>query len=104
MKVTMFFLLALCLLTACAHQPQKNESSHVSSVSYTCITGEKLEVRFFPLQGVAVLVRNNRTMELQQQPSGSGFIYSNGRHTIRGKGNELLLEIGRMVPIRCVAQ
>lgn len=50
-----------------------------------------------------MLVRGGRTLELQQQPSGSGFIYSNGPNTVRGKGDELVLEIGRMAPIRCLA-
>ena len=45
-----------------------------------------------------------KTIELQQQPSGSGFIYSNGPNTIRGKGNDLTVEIGRMVPIQCKAR
>ena len=66
--------------------------------------GESLSVRFLPAQGVAVLVRNGKTIELQQQPSGSGFIYSNGPNTIRGKGNDLTVEIGRMVPIQCKAR
>ena len=51
-----------------------------------------------------MLVRGGRTLELQQQPSGSGFVYSNGPSTVRGKGDELTLEIGRMAPIACRAR
>ncbi len=61
-------------------------------------------MRFFPKQGVGVLVRNGRPMELQQQPAASGFVYGNGPTTVRGKGDELTMEIGRMVPIRCQAR
>jgi membrane-bound inhibitor of C-type lysozyme len=58
-------------------------------------------MRFFPEQGVGVLVRGGQTIELQQQPAASGFIYSNGPNTVRGKGDELRLEIGRMAAITC---
>ena len=61
-------------------------------------------MRFFPQQGVAVLLRGGQTTELQQQPSGSGFVYSNGPITVRGKGDDLSLEIGHMVPIACRAR
>ena len=40
-------------------------------------------------------------MELQQQRTGSGFLYSNGPTSVRGKGNELILQDGRSAPIRC---
>ena len=60
-------------------------------------------MRFFPRQGVAVLVRHGMPIELQQQPSGSGFVYSNGPNTVRGKGDEITIEIGRMVPLACKA-
>ena len=42
-------------------------------------------------------------IDLAQQRSASGFIYSNGPNTIRGKGDALTIEIGRMVPIQCQA-
>ena len=70
-------------------------------VSFRCDDERNIEVRFFPMQGVAVLVRNGDNIELQQGPGASGFRYSNGPNTIIGKGNELTLEIGRMAPINC---
>lgn len=72
-------------------------------MQFNCNTNETIEMRFFPLQGVGVLVRNGNTMELQQQPTASGFSYTNGPTTVRGKGDELIVEIGRMAPIRCEA-
>lgn len=53
-------------------------------------------MRFFPLQGVGVPVRNGEPVELQEQRAASGFIYSNGPNTVRGKGSELFIEIGRL--------
>jgi hypothetical protein len=61
-------------------------------------------MRFLPAQGVGVLVRNGKPMELQQRPAASGFLYSNGPNTVRGKGDEIMVEIGRMVPLKCTAR
>lgn len=74
-----------------------------SEVAFSCTNGESLSVRFNPANETAVLVRHGDEIELQQQRSGSGFIYSNGPNTIRGKGDALTVEIGRMVPIECTA-
>lgn len=95
--------LALGLATSACSTPPPVPATPFSEVAYTCQHGQSLAVRFFPEQGVAVLVRNGQTIELQQQPSGSGFIYSNGPNTVRGKGNDLTVEIGRMVPWQCQA-
>jgi len=99
----MMFLLSLFLL-GCTSLTGQAEPTGERRVGFTCDNGEEVEVRFFPLQGVAVLVRHGKTIELQQQPSGSGFIYSNGPNTLRGKGDEIMIEIGRMVPIKCTAR
>src|SRR5690554_6355397 len=65
----------------------------------------QIEVRFFPVHGVAVLVLDGNNHELQQQPAASGFWYSNGKYTLRGKGAvDAWLEIGRRTPIDCQAQ
>lgn len=98
------FGIPMCLLiVGCASAPDvtRNNSPDEREVSFFCMNGETVSVRFFPAQGVAVLVRNGNNIELQQQPTGSGFLYSNGPNTIRGKGDELMLEIGRMVPVPC---
>ena len=101
MKNAMLLSFLALLLGSCATTPPSGDTATVRRVLFSCTNGEKLEVRFFPLQGVAVLVRNGNPIELQQQPSGSGFAYSNGPNTIRGKGNDLTAEIGRMVPLQC---
>ncbi|MBN8923783.1 MAG: hypothetical protein BGP10_07930 [Rhodanobacter sp. 68-29] len=117
MKTRMPALFVACAVSACASQPVPDKSQPVPDkplpdenapevrvVSFTCTNGQSLAVRFFPAHGVAVLVRNGQTTELQQQPSGSGFIYGNGPITIRGKGKDLTVEIGRMVPLECKAE
>jgi len=89
---------------ACAAEPRRPPEDEVRRVMFDCANGEQLEMRFFPARAVALLMRNGETIELQQQISGSGFIYSNGPTTVRGKGRELTVEIGRVGPIRCTAR
>lgn len=73
-------------------------------VAFMCTNGTAIAVRFSPANETAVLTHQGSSITLAQQPSGSGFIYSNGPHTIRGKGDALTVEIGRMVPLQCTAQ
>lgn len=71
-------------------------------VRLVCDNEEKLVVRFFPEQGIAVLVRADQNIELNQEPTASGFQYTNGTTTLSGKGDEYTVQIGMMVPMQCV--
>lgn len=106
MRVASWFFVATAAAAAagCAAPVPLGEPTGERRVQYGCDNGQQLEMRFFPKQGVGVLVRNGQTMELQQQPAASGFVYSNGPNTVRGKGDELMLEVGRMRPIACRAR
>jgi membrane-bound inhibitor of C-type lysozyme len=92
------------MLVACTSAPPPVPETPMRRIAFHCGNGEEVEMRFFPEQGVGVLVRDGRTMELQQQPVASGFHYSNGPNTVRGKGDEITIEIERMVPITCTAR
>lgn len=100
---TRWVLMLSALLTACAAPAPQGEPTGERRVQYRCSQGETVEVRYFPLQGVAVLVRQGKPMELQQQPVASGFLYSSGPHAVRGKGDDIQIEVGRMVPLACKA-
>ncbi len=105
MKVIIAATFVTCLTCACTlNHPTNDNSPNNREVAFACTNNEAVSVRFFPAQGVAVLIRNGENIELQQQPSGSGFIYSNGPNTIRGKGDDLTVEIGRMAPLQCKAK
>ena len=110
---------AVSTLAACANTvPQQNHPSNPNNqtsapndgqpnelpVAFKCDNGQKLSVRFLRAEGLAIMERGEHKIELKQQISGSGFIYSNGPNTIRGKGSHLTGEIGRMMPIECEAQ
>ncbi len=118
------FSVAALILSACSIQqqpviqeatttqtaPQKTKlrikgHTEVSIVMYQCEQDiGQIEVRFFPHHGVAVLVLEEVTHEMQEQRAASGFWYSNGKYTIRGKGTDAWLEIGRRAPIDCQAE
>ena len=94
----------LSLLAGCTTIAHQNSPSPDYDVAFTCVNGESLRVQFYTEQEVAVLLRHSDEITLPQQKSASGFIYSNGPNTIRGKGDNLTVEIGRMMPIECVKQ
>lgn len=71
--------------------------------SFKCDNDETIEVRFFPDQGIAVLVRGGQNVELQGEPVASGFLYSNGQTSLRGKGQELQMTVGMMAATKCTA-
>lgn len=93
-------LSAAFAVCACSSNPPA-AADH--DVVFSCTNGETLSVRFSPADDTAVLTRNGEKITLRQQPSGSGFSYGNGPNTIRGKGDDLTVEIGRMAPIQCKA-
>lgn len=111
MKTILTTLSALLLATACATPASHagslipaSPSEEVIEVEFVCTQGETLTVRFFPGEEKAVLMRHGTAIELPQQRSASGFIYSNGPNTLRGKGESLTVEIGRMLPLQCQAR
>lgn len=114
MRSPMLALILMTGLAACSDAEQSDrvagalatlpaETEDEIRVHFSCDDGQDLEMRFFPMQDLAVMIRNGTAIELPQQISASGFIYSNGPNTVRGKGNELVVEIGRRAPINCVA-
>lgn len=105
MKAPVAILLAACAASACSSVPEAAEpAASVREVAFDCADHAPVTVRFHTAEDSAVLLRNGESIELPQRPSASGFIYSNGPNTIRGKGDDLTVEIGRMVPIQCTAR
>lgn len=104
MKKTALTILAASAMAACTTPSAPPSPPSHQGVAFRCDNGETVHVRFDKARESAVLVRGGEEIELLQQRTGSGFSYSNGPNTIRGKGDQLSVEIGRMVPIACVAQ
>ena len=61
--------------------------------AFACTDGQDIEVRFFPDQGIAVLIRDGVSRELQAEPVASGFRYAGQEVAIRGKGTTLDLTL-----------
>lgn len=101
LSITFRVVCVALMLAGCAAKPPL---ASPEAVVFDCQNGEVLRVRFVAEPASAVLMRAQSEISLPQQPSGSGFIYSNGPNTIRGKGSALTVEIGRMLPIQCQAR
>ena len=86
-----------------AGAPQAESPGGVRDVDYECDGGQTLAVRFLTAESVAILRRGDDEIRLAQQPAGSGFLYAHGPNSIRGKGEELTVVIGRRVPLHCTA-
>ena len=69
-----------------------------------CRNGERLEMRIFDQAGLAELVRDGRTLRLRQEPSESGFRYSDGRTIVRGQGRDVRVELAGGESVQCRSQ
>jgi membrane-bound inhibitor of C-type lysozyme len=102
MKAFILFV-SMAGLFFCAGGQAEQTKDEMIDVRFACDNGERIEVRFFPALDLAALTRQRKVVELKQQISASGFIYSNGPITVQGKGDEIMVEIDRMPPFRCKA-
>ncbi|MDP2247163.1 MAG: MliC family protein [Nitrosomonadales bacterium] len=88
------------LISACAAHPVSE-----SSVKYECNRGTVLSADF-STDGkfVNISTEDVENLQLPAIPSDSGFIYSNGRYELSGKGKEAIWSIGRMASENCIAK
>lgn len=103
-RLVSFTAASALLCAACAGTQNAGELAGERKVRYACSQGEDVEMRFYTGREMAVLERGGNAVQLHQQPSGSGFVYTNGPTTVRGQGDEITVEIGRMVPLKCQAR
>lgn len=110
-------LTASIILFGCANNPKKTQAVH-----YECNHGSSFSVIFSELteynhrrgrnhepprtrkktSSAIITLANGEVVELPAQKVASGFMVSNGRYTLRGKGNEALWAVGRMTEEKCV--
>ncbi|MGL6043751.1 MAG: MliC family protein [Sandaracinobacteroides sp.] len=74
-------------------------------VTYSCTNGETVSVRYFPQQGIGVLVRGGQNTELQQQSSAPGFLYVGPSTVLRVQEDRqrMTMTIGTMAAANCTA-
>ena len=102
MKQLLSIALVTLVLTACSlsHSDSK-ETEKFTQVIFECDHQEAITVRYYPDSERAVLIRHSEEIELQQERTASGFLYSNGPNSIAGKGDNLVVHVGRMAAINC---
>lgn len=74
--------------------------SRAADIKYACEDGTVLTVSFSEA-AANITIPDGTKVSLPQQQAASGFWYSDGRHEIRGKGEELQFAVGRMAPVTC---
>lgn len=108
--------IATCFIGACATLPADTKGVH-----YACDRGTELAVRFtekgfttmrggrnsmhrYEVKKVAANISlvDGTLIILPVQKVASGFMYSNGRYTLRGKNNEAMWSVGKMAAELCV--
>lgn len=79
------------------------------NIKYTCNRGTELSVNFILKNndsGKTIAIINGfgeQAIILPKKAVASGFLYSNGKYTLRGKEEHATWTIGRMTPFQCSA-
>lgn len=118
-KISIIFITLACVtagfISACVTPPKAEKSTHYScdrgtniSVTYTekgftTVRGGRNSIPRYEIKKVAanITLADGTVMTLPVQKTVSGFMYSNGRHTFRGDGNEAMWSVGKMLAERC---
>ncbi|MBU2977105.1 MliC family protein [Alteromonas sp. C1M14] len=102
----LLMLVFVAALNGCANQKATEEvgSAAIKQVEFDCERGQSLSVAYYIDRDIAIVKRANEEITLTQQPAASGFYYTNGPTTLRGKGDKITLTIGRMAAIDCLAR
>jgi len=83
------------------------QQTNTTNVKYTCSRNTKLSVNFTSTideieQTVAIINGyGEQSITLPKKTVASGFLYSNGKYTLRGKGDKASWTVGRMAPFQC---
>ena len=108
--------IAFCFVAACTTLP-----ADAKNVRYACDRGTELSVNFtekgfttmrggrnsmhrYEVKKVAanITLADGTLITLPVQKVASGFMYSNGRYTLRGKSNEAMWSVGKMAAENCI--
>jgi membrane-bound inhibitor of C-type lysozyme len=90
-------------INADSNSPQKE----TKNIKYTCNRNTNLSVNFTYSQNkdekkMAIINGyGSQSIILPNKAIASGFLYTNGKYTLRGKGQQATWTIGRMVPFQC---
>lgn len=88
-------------------QHVRNHEANLEQVTdYICKNNQQLTVSFTSMNNKAVAIINGpykQVIILPAKQVASGFFYNNGKHSLRGKGDDVQWTIGKMMPINCTS-
>lgn len=70
----------------------------------SCADGSTPTLRYFPEQGVAVLVTGDGTRELQMEPVAAGVRYAAPELVVTGEGTSYMISRAGAEPLACTAE
>ncbi|NQY89254.1 MAG: MliC family protein [Colwellia sp.] len=85
----------------------KIQQAKTKNVTYTCNRNTHLSVNFtYPNneseQSIVIINGfGKKAIILPNKAIASGFLFSNGKYTLRGKGEKITWTVGRMAPFQC---
>jgi membrane-bound inhibitor of C-type lysozyme len=83
------------------------QQTNTENVKYTCNRNTTLSVSFTAASSESdkkIAIINGigkQAIIIPNVAVASGFLYSNGKYSLRGKGKQAIWTIGRMAPFRC---
>jgi hypothetical protein len=90
----------LCaVLAACAAKPEKITESRNYNGTFLCDGSQQVKVRFTPFR--AALESAGAIVEMAQQPTSDGFLYTADGQSLRASGNEATWTDGAGAVHRC---
>lgn len=116
MNKQLLLIVASSFLLSCADSNSNitthktNNNAHKLSpinVKYTCTRDLKLSINFTSKNNdsdnkMAIINGfGQQAIILPNKAVASGFLYSNGKHALRGKGEQVTWTVGRMMPFQC---
>lgn len=116
MTKQLLVLASSIFLLGCAesHSPPKINTPDVSpqlsqnsNVEFSCNRGVNLSVNFSTStnednKNIAIINGyGNQRIILPIKTVASGFLYTNGKYTLRGKADQVTWTVGRMMPYQC---
>lgn len=118
-KKTIFVILLIAVtasfISACTTKPIEKKPRYYAcdrgtnfNVTYTekgftTVRGGRNSMPKYEIKNVAanITLADGTFITLPVQETASGYMYSNGKHTFRGEGNEAMWSVGRMLAEQC---
>ena len=116
MNKQLLIIIVCSFLLGCAetHSPVTTNETEINTqkastinVKYTCSRGNQLSVHFTATKGkenknIAIINGfSEQAIILPNKAVASGFLYSNGKYSLRGKSEQATWTVGRMAPFQC---